>query len=154
MLLLPLLPQLLVAVWFADAARLALDLGAKACQRSATCRATGDWAAQRLQRKSAAVAQAAISMLLFVALCVYSTSVAYSAPRVIELDIPLARLPACMDGYKIAFLADVHAGAMVGAEATKVSRWYGEPYQSHTKNIYEMFSYLELRIFKTAPGHH
>ena len=76
--------------------------------------------AQWLQRKSSAVAQSVTSLLIFVTLCVYSTSIAYGAPRLINVEIPLARLPECLDGYKIALVADLHAGAMVGAKHTQV----------------------------------
>lgn len=40
---------------------------------------------------------------------------AQTAPRVVEVAVPLLRLPPALDGYRIVQLSDVHAGPTVGA---------------------------------------
>ena len=63
--------------------------------------------------------QAFVVLIIFIVLNINSAFLSYSPPRVVNIEIPLARLPACLDGYKLAFLADLHAGALVGAKETE-----------------------------------
>ena len=44
---------------------------------------------------------------------------AQTAPRVVEVTVPLLRLPPALDGYRIVQLSDVHAGPTVGASQVR-----------------------------------
>lgn len=56
----------------------------------------------------------AIVLVLYVSITVASLGSGYGEVRVSEAEVPLAKLPACLDGYKVAVVTDVHAGPLVG----------------------------------------
>lgn len=59
-------------------------------------------------------------VLLYTALTIASITKGYATPRVVDVTMPLLGLPACLSGYTVAMLTDVHAGPLVGK--TEVAR--------------------------------
>jgi predicted MPP superfamily phosphohydrolase len=53
-------------------------------------------------------------VLLYTVLTVVSITAGYRTPRVVDVTMPLQGLPACLSGYSVAMLSDVHAGPLVG----------------------------------------
>jgi len=59
--------------------------------------------------------KAVTSIFLFVIMLAVSSADSYGEPRIISFDLPLRKLPTCLDGFKLAMVADIHAGAMTGS---------------------------------------
>ena len=73
------------------------------------------WKLAVRQRTSVAV------VLLYAVLTAVSIVRGYATPRVVDVTMPLQGLPACLSGYTVAMLSDVHAGPLVGrAEVAKL----------------------------------
>eukprot|EP01051_Picozoa_sp_SAG22_P000968 SAG22_NODE_32_length_27675_cov_12.130119_13_plen_295_part_00 len=54
----------------------------------------------------------------------YWGSAADGLPAVRELQLPVAGLPGCLDGYRVGLIADVHAGPLVGRQqVTRMAAW-------------------------------
>ena len=54
------------------------------------------------------------AVLFWIICTTLSLSNGYTLPTVINLELPLPKLPLCLDGYKIVMASDAHAGALVG----------------------------------------
>ena len=47
-----------------------------------------------------------------------------ATPALRSLEIPMAGLPACLDGYRVGMISDIHAGPLVGrAEVQRLADW-------------------------------
>jgi len=62
--------------------------------------------------------RAATIVLLYMLWTGLSVTAAYN-PTILELDVPVPRLPAACDGYRLAMAADLHAGALAGVSDTE-----------------------------------
>lgn len=62
--------------------------------------------------------RAATIILLYMLWTGLSVAAAYN-PRILDLDVPVPRLPAACDGYRLAVAADLHAGALAGVRDTE-----------------------------------
>ena len=69
-----------------------------------------------LQLRTYSRIKAVLIWIVFMIMIVFSSVDSYGDPRLIEVSIPLRHLPECADGFKLALLTDVHAGALVGSE--------------------------------------
>jgi hypothetical protein len=55
-----------------------------------------------------------VTILLCFTLSIISIIEGYKTPSVSEFNLPLANLPACLDGFRLVMSSDVHVGPMVG----------------------------------------
>ena len=63
-------------------------------------------------------ARRGVSVSLFVTyvvLSVLAVGAGHGTPRLVKVTLPMAGLPACLSGYTVAMLSDVHGGPIVGA---------------------------------------
>ena len=51
---------------------------------------------------------------IYVVLTVVAVVAGYDTPRLVHVTFPMAGLPQCLSGYKVAMLSDVHGGPLVG----------------------------------------
>jgi len=58
--------------------------------------------------------KALIALVLYCILLTVSLVLSYQQPQVINTDIMLSKFPACLSGYKIVLITDVHCGPLVG----------------------------------------
>lgn len=58
--------------------------------------------------------QTVLAMVMTALLAVYGLLNAAQPPQVVEVEIPLEKLPASMDGVKLVLLSDIHLGPTVG----------------------------------------
>jgi len=62
------------------------------------------------------------SLCLCTIMLILSSLDSYGDPRGVYLDLPLRKLPACLDGFRLALVTDVHAGKMTGpAEVQRIT---------------------------------
>jgi predicted MPP superfamily phosphohydrolase len=54
------------------------------------------------------------TILLFIILSANSIHEGYRTPRVVEVHLPIANLPDCLDGFRLVMTSDVHVGPLVG----------------------------------------
>ena len=53
-------------------------------------------------------------LVVYIVLTVIAVGAGHDTPRLVKLTLPMAGLPACLSGYTVAMLSDVHAGPVVG----------------------------------------
>jgi predicted MPP superfamily phosphohydrolase len=53
-------------------------------------------------------------LVVYVVLTVIAVGAGHDTPRLVKLTLPMAGLPACLSGYTVAMLSDVHGGPVVG----------------------------------------
>lgn len=58
--------------------------------------------------------QTVLALILTALLAVYGLLNAAQPPQVVEVEVPLEKLPASMDGLKVVLLSDIHLGPTVG----------------------------------------
>ncbi len=72
-------------------------------------------------RQKVARIKACCALLIFAAMSVSALIVGYSPPNTTLVEIPSVNLPRCLDGYRIALIADLHLGPLADAtDATRV----------------------------------
>lgn len=73
--------------------------------------------------------QTVLALMMTALLAVYGLFNAAQPPQVVEVEVPLEKLPASMDGLKLVLLSDIHLGPTVG--------------RSHLQRIVSMVNQLE-----------
>jgi hypothetical protein len=53
-------------------------------------------------------------VVVYIVLTVIAVGAGHDTPRLVTLTLPMAGLPACLSGYTVAMLSDVHGGPVVG----------------------------------------
>jgi predicted MPP superfamily phosphohydrolase len=53
-------------------------------------------------------------LVLYALLTALAVSAGHGTPRVVRVTLPMAGLPPCLSGYRVAMLSDVHGGPVVG----------------------------------------
>jgi predicted MPP superfamily phosphohydrolase len=72
--------------------------------------------------------QALAALALWPLLAIIGLRSGYSAgqpaPAEVAVEVPLERLPACLDGYRVGMISDVHGGPLAGrAEVARLADW-------------------------------
>lgn len=78
---------------------------------------------------SGSARQTVLALMMTALLAVYGLLNAAQPPQVVEVEVPLEKLPASMDGLKLVLLSDIHLGPTVG--------------RSHLQRIVTMVNQLE-----------
>lgn len=66
------------------------------------------------QNRTSAKWRLVVIIALYVFWTVWSAFAAYGNPHILEVNVPVPKLPAQCDGYRLAMAADLHVGSMAG----------------------------------------
>ena len=104
--LLGLFVVLFVAVWIMDFADLLNMMRMR--KRTPEC-----------YRQKVARIKAGLALSIFAAMSVSALVSGYAVPSTVMIEIPSVNLPLCMDGYRIALIADLHLGPLADASDSR-----------------------------------
>ncbi|KAL7854351.1 hypothetical protein SRHO_G00165410 [Serrasalmus rhombeus] len=72
------------------------------------------WSSSSDGQDGSAIGQTVLALMVTALLTVYGLFNAAQPPQVVEVEVPVEKLPASMDGLKIVLLSDIHLGPTIG----------------------------------------